>query len=285
MFAVAAAFVLPGAVACTTVPAGQTGVLVDSLGSPTVSGCQGPETMEWHPASDVHTYPSRQISWDATGAKDSETHPTRVTSNAKEPAELDVPYVITFDLAANCDQMKEFYREFGTKFGNWDDLLRYVVGQPAENVVVSSAQGFTWREIWNDEQVRIEFQKALAKALPEASKARTNGKAYFTNFQVTVMKPTLISESLRNSIASEQEGQAKAKAIEATGIAEANANKAAADARAAQAKAEAAQAEAEAAKQRATIAGYPDVETYLKAKAIERGITPYPSPIIAGIAK
>lgn len=280
--AIAVAAILPSAVACTSVPAGSQGVLVDTVGDPKVSGCQGPETLEFHPAADVKTYPSRQISWEATGEKDSEAKPTRVTSNAKEPAELDVPYVITFDMAANCDQLKEFYREFGTKYSDWNGLIRYVVGQPAENVVVTTAQKYTWREIWNDDKVRLEFQNALAAALPGVSKARTNGKEYFVNFQVMVMKPTLISEKLRESINAEQESQAKAKAIESQGVAEANAQKAAAEARTKQAEAEVAQARAEAEKQRAEIAGYPDVESYLKAKSIERGLTIYPSPVIAG---
>lgn len=279
----ATAAVLPSVVACTSVPAGSQGVLVDSVGDPKVSGCQGPETMEFHPFSDVNTYPSRQISWEATGEKDSEAKPTRVTSNAKEPAELDVPYIITFDMAGGCDQLKEFYREFGTKYSDWNGLLRYVVGQPAENVVVTTAQRYTWREIWNDDVVRAEFQKALADALPEVSKARTNGKVYFVNFQVMVMKPTLVSEQLRNYIAADQENQANAKAIEAKGVAEANAQKAAAEARTKQAEAEVAQARAEAEKKRAEIAGYPDVESYLRAQCIEKSpCTPWPSPIIAG---
>ena len=193
-----------------------------------------------------------------------------------------MPYIITFDLAANCDQLKEFYREFGTKYPDWNNLLRYVVGQPAENVVVSTAQQFTWRQIWNDDVIRAKFQQALTEALPKASQARTNGKTYFSNFQVTVMKPTLVSDQLRNAIAAEQEGQANAKAIEAKGVAEANAQKAAAEARTAQAEAEVKQAQAEAEKRRAEIAGYPDVDSYLRAQAIEKGITPWPSPIIAG---
>ncbi len=48
---------------------------------------------------------------------------------------------VTFDLTSDCDKLKEFHREFGTKYSGWlnsdgtvsegwKSLLRYVVGQP-----------------------------------------------------------------------------------------------------------------------------------------------------------
>ncbi|ASR86031.1 hypothetical protein SEQ_HALENA_48 [Mycobacterium phage Halena] len=280
-FALAAAVVAP-VVACTTVGPGETAVMVDSFGAPTVSGCQGPETFEFTPMSDAVKYPSRQISWDATGAEGAEAPPTRVTSNAAEPAELDVPYVITFDLTADCDELIEFHREFGTKYPDWHSLLRYVVGQPAENTVVSIAQKYTWAEIWNDDAKRVEFQKALTDTLPKATAARTNGKEFFKNFQVTVMKPVLLNDGLKNAIDIKQQAIAQAEADKARKVADAEAAEAAAKAREAQARAEKATAEAEAAKKREELSGYPNFDDYLREKAVEKGITPWPAPIIAG---
>jgi hypothetical protein len=86
----------------------------------------------------------------------------------------------------------------------WVNLLRYVVAQPAEQVLISVAQKYPWREIWNDEKVRIEFQNALRDALPGASKARTDGREFFTNFQVTVMKPDPVDDGLKEAIIAER---------------------------------------------------------------------------------
>lgn len=269
------------AVACTTVGPGETAVMVDSFGSPKVTGCQGPETFKFTPLSDAYMYPSRQISWDATGAPGAEAKPTKVVSNAKAPAELTVPYIITMDLTANCDDLKSFYREFAVKFDKngtspkgWVDLLRYVIGQPAENVVVSVAQKYEWRQIWNDENIRVEFQNALQKALPGVSKARTNGKEYFTNFQVTVMKPDVVDGNLKAAITEEQNAVAKANAAQKGAEAEVNA-----------AKAQTRVAEEQAKQRAAAIAGYPSVEAYLQSQAIQQGLNPFQPVIVPGMPK
>ncbi len=267
------------AVACTTVGPGETAVMVDSFGAPEVQGCQGPETWEFTPFEDGYLYPSRQISWDATGVDGAEAQPTKVVSNAKAPAELTVPYIITMDLTANCDDLKEFYREFAVKFDQsgtspkgWVDLLRYVIGQPAENVVVSVAQKYEWRQIWNDESIRVEFQNALREALPGVSKARTNGKEYFTNFQVTVMKPDVIDSNLKAAITEEQNAVAKANAAQKGAEAEVEA-----------AKAKTRVAEEQAKQRAAEVAGFPDADAYLRSKAIDAGLNPFQPVIVPGM--
>lgn len=282
----AAAAVGFGIVGCTSVGAGEMAVMVDSFGSPTVSGCQGPETWEFTPMSDAYKYPSRQISWDATGVEGAEAYPTLVVSNAEAPAELRVPYIVTMDLTTDCDQLKEFHREFGTKYkDDWNGLVRYVIGVPAEQTVISVAQGYTWRQIWNDEDARIAFQNALKERLPEASKARTNGKEYFRNFQVTVLKPDPVDQQLKDAIAAEQNAVAQARAAESKGVADAAAKEAAAEAEVKAAVAQTEVARQQAIQRRAEIAGYPSVEDYLKAKLIEGGGNPYQPVIVPGMPK
>ena len=259
-----------GQVAAAVVAVVVGGVILSSC-STKVDGCIEPENSAFNPPGGfkAYRYPSRQISWDATGSPDSEAPPTIVVSNASAPAELQVPVVITFDLTTNCDMLMDFHRDFGTKYQGWLDddglvttgwvnLLRYVIGQPAEQVLISVAQKYTWREIWNDEKVRIEFQNALRDALPGASKARTDGREFFTNFQVTVMKPDPVDEGLKEAIIAEQNA-ARAKA---------EAEKTAAQAQTELARQQALQKQAE-------IAGYPSADDYLRAKAIEAGQNPY----------
>ncbi|MGU3500733.1 membrane protease subunit, stomatin/prohibitin [Mycobacterium sp. C31M] len=279
--------------ACATqIGPGQTAVKVDDYvlipTDPKVEGCIEPETSEFNPPGGfkAYRYPSRQISWDATGSPDSEADPTIVVSNATAPAELRVPVVITFDLTTDCNMLMDFHRDFGTKYQGWLDddglvttgwvnLLRYAIGQPAEQVLISVAQKYTWREIWNDEKVRIEFQNALRDALPGASRSRTDGKEFFTNFQVTVMKPDPVDQGLKDAIIAEQKAIADARAAEAKGVADANAARAKAEADKAAAQAQTELARQVALQKQAEIAGYPDVDAYLRALAIENGQNPY----------
>lgn len=294
---VAAAFMLT---ACQTVsvPAGQTGVLVDDYTmiktDPVVFDCQKSETSEYYWNVRGFQYPSRQISWDATGQRNqagnlvAERDPYIVVSSSDAPAELRVPVVITFDLTSNCEDLKQFHRDFGTKYlpndedeiivdknDGWVNLLNYVIGQPAETTLLSISQKYNWRQIWNDEKVRIEYQKALQDALPAVSKARTNGKEYFTNFQVTVVKPDPVEPDLKNAIVAEQAAIAEARAAQAKGVADAEARKAKADADVIAAVAETDVARQKALQQRAEIEGFPDVRAYLEYKAIEAGRNPF----------
>ncbi|UVF61225.1 band-7-like membrane protein [Mycobacterium phage DuncansLeg] len=298
-FAVSALAVLPIVACSTSVPAGVTAVKVEDYAfiptDPTVEGCIKPETNEYNPIGGfkAYMYPARQISYDALDAPDAEAPATVVVSNASAPAELKVPVTVTFDLTQDCEQLKNFHRDFGTKYQGWlnddgsvsqgwKDLLNYVVGQPLQNTLVSIAQKYEWRKIWNDEAVRVEFQNALRETLPKVSRDRTDGVDYFTNFQVTVMKPDPVDANLKSAIIAEQNSIAQARAAEAKGVADANAAKAKAEADVAAAVAQTKVAEQEALKRAAEIRGYPDVDSYLKAVAIEKGITPWPSPVIAG---
>ena len=150
-----------------------------------------------------------------------------------------------------------------------------MIGQPAEQTLISVAQKYPWREIWNDEKVRIEFQEALRNALPNVSKARTDGKEFFTNFQVTVMKPDPVDAGLKEAIIAEQKAIADARAAEAKGVADANAARAKAEADKAAAQAQTELARQVALQKQAEISGYPSVDDYLKSKAIEAGQNPY----------
>lgn len=248
-----------------------------------MTGCISPETTQNEITNTVYWYPSRQISWDATGQQGSERGPYKVVSSAAAPGEMNVPVVVTMDLTRDCELLKEFHRDFGTKYQGWLkddgttsqgwlDLLNYAVGQPMEQTLVSIAQKYTWRQIWNDENVRIEFQAALQNGLEQASAKRTNGKAFFTNFNVTVLKPDPVDPALKEAINKEQ-----------SAVAQANADKAKANADLETAKAQTKVAEQQALQRQAEIAGFPDIDSYLKKLAIEQNLNPYQPVIVPGM--
>lgn len=283
------------AVGCSKVGAGQQAVEVDSFGSPTVSGCAKEETQVGTMTVDLFKYPARQISWDATNEAGAERGPYDVLS--KDQAYMKVPLTIQMDLTTDCEKLKQFHRDFGTKYQGWLDddgnvspgwvqLLTYVISQPAEIALLSISRNYDYQSIWNDDKVRVEYQDKLLSELPKESARRTGGVEYFTNFQVNVLKPYPADEKVRNAKASEISAAADAKAKEIAATSDANAREAAAKANESAANAERASAEAEARKKAAEIAGYGNgpeaVDAWLRDQCIKKApaCTPWPQPII-----
>lgn len=299
---IAGATVFPTVACSTSVGAGQQAVKVDDYAmiptDPTVEGCISAESNEYNPIGGfrAYMYPARQISYDANEDKDAEAPSTIVVSNAEAPAELRVPVTVTFDLTKDCDKLKQFHRDFGTKYQGWlnddgtvsqgwKDLLNYVIGQPLRNTLVSIAQKYPWRDIWNSEKVRAEFQQALTDTLPKVSKERTNNTDYFTNFAVTVMKPDVVDPGLKEAIVQQQKAIADAAATQAKGVADAQAAEAKANADVQASIAQTKVAEQQALQQQAEIRGYPDIDAYLKSIAIAQGQNPFQPVIVPGMPK
>lgn len=241
----------------------------------------------------VFKYPARQIAWNASN--DPNVKPNRgpyvVVASAKGAAEMDVPVSVTFDLTQDCSKLQKFHAEFASGYAGWlnDDgsesdgwkaLVAHVIGQPLQDTLNGVAQNYTWQQIWNDEQVRAEFRQEIDKNLPTASKARTNGVEYFSNFQVTVLKPTPVNAGLKAAIEEQQRLVQVAQGLQAQGVAQANADKAKAEADVAAAEAQTRAATQKALAQQAEISGYGNVDEYLKQLAIKQGLNPFQPQIV-----
>lgn len=287
MAAIAAAGLLS---ACGYVPveAGQRGVVQDGGlfpgVDPVLTECLEPETNSSQLFNTVFMYPARQISYEARTNEGSERGPFVVVSSAEEPAELEVPLTVTFDLTDDCDQLKDFHRKIGTKYqawvvkdgestdsGGWVSLLHYAIGEPTEVTLQRLAQRYTWREIWNDDEVRQQFEQELQNQLPTRIEQRVEGP-FIENVRVSVGKPDPVDDGLKAAIAEEQKA-----------VAQANAAREGAEARVAQAQAETREAEERAKQKAAEIAGYPSVDDYLKAQLINKGGNPYQPVIVPGM--
>ena len=279
-----------GLTACSSVPAGQQAVEVDSWGSPTVGNCVKEESQVGTFTVDLKRYPARAISWDANNDPGAERGPYLALSNPTAQAEMAIPVTITFDLTTDCEKLKQFHRDYGTKYQGWVDeqsgtsdgwnqLINYTVSQPAEQAVINVTQKYPWQKVWNDEGVRGEYKE---------SAARTGGVEYFTNFQVTVGKPYPTNESLRQSAEQQQANAAAAEAERIKLTAQADAEKAAAESQRDAAIAKKAAEEAQAQVRAAEIAGFGTgpgaVDAYLRnqCRRVETCHQYDPSPIIAG---
>lgn len=296
---VIAGLAMTGLAACSSVPAGQQAVEVDSFGSPKVSGCVKEETQTGTFTVDLKRYPARAISWDANNDPGAERGPYLALSNPSAQAEMAIPVTITFDLTTDCAKLMDFHRNYGTKYNGWVDeesgtsdgwikLITYTISQPAEQAVIAVTQKYPWQKVWNDETVRSEYKAALTAQLPKESAARTGGVEYFTNFQVTVGKPYPTNDQLRKSAEAQQANAAAAEAERIKLTSQADAERAAAESQRAAAEAQRAAEIAKANIVAAQIAGYgtgPEaVDAYLRAQCqANSNCHQYdPSPIIAG---
>lgn len=241
----------------------------------------------------VLKFPARQIAWNASNDPNAKPNrgPYVVVASAAAPAEMDVPVSVTFDLTQDCEKLKKFYSEFAAGYGGvlnedgsesdgWKALVNHVIGQPLQDTLNGVAQKYPWQKIWNDEEVRTEFRLEIDKQLPAASKARTNGTEYFSNFQVTVLKPTPVNAGLKAAIEEQQRVVQVAQAEQAKGVAEANATKAKAEAEVFAAEAQTKAAEQKALAQQAEINGYGSIDGYLRDLAIKQGLNPFQPQIV-----
>lgn len=238
--------------------------------------CVGKSTRDYNgPGDKYYLYPNSQRDFDATGGKNSDSGPITVVSS--DGQELLVPVTLNFDLKNDCETLRKFHENLGNRYhAYWDNgqessdipegwltVLDRVMAKPLDATLDRIAQKYPWRSVWNDPEVKAEMEEQLKQNI-ETLVNRKAGGEYFENFDVLIQKPDPKNQGLKEAVAAEQTNVAKAKAAEA---------QAKADVLTAQAQVAVARAQAE--KRQAEIAGYGDVNAYLRAQAIEKGINPY----------
>lgn len=300
--AVAAASMLTGC--AVSAQPGTVGVVVDDYAliptPPILLDCIPEMSQSTEVVNNVYFYPARDITYDAKDETGAERGSIVVVSNREAATEMKVPVTVRMNLTSDCELLKEFHRRIGTKFHawiasentgmesdtdqGWIAALNYIVGDPLQITLTRVAQQYSWRDIWNNETVRLDFEAQLNKDLPKAIKQRTsnnndadmsNDPDFFSNISISVLKPEPARDELKNTLASEQANVAKA-----------NSAKSAADAQVAQARAETVVAEERAKQQKAVIAGYPSVDDYLRSLLIDKGGNPWqPTWIVPGATR
>ena len=243
------------------------------------------------PGDGYYFYPTRQISYEASQEKNSERG--RFTVVSDDNAELYVPIRVTMQLDTKCETLRKFHEEIGARYnayiedGNdssdypqgWIDLLNDVVGKPLDATVDRVAQKYEWREVWNNEEVRVEMEDEIEKSIEGMVNAQSGGD-FFTDFTVLVNKPDPVNPALKDAIANEQ-----------TKVADGQAREAEAKADTAVAEAQEAVKRAEAANKRAEIEGYrldgmtnkEALEAYLESLRIAAGLnSEQPTYIVGG---
>jgi hypothetical protein len=229
----------------------------------------------WETNDSYYVFPTSEREWDATGKKNSDSAP--FTSVTKDNVVMQIPATVRLTIKTGCEDLKRFYAKFVRRYGaefetdgtyneQWETVMRKLVGDPADQTLDRIVQKYNWRNVWNDPKTKVAIEREFNERLSAKNSlmVQTAKGAYFEGISVLVGTPTPDRQELKDAVALEQQAVADAKSKEAE-----------ADARAAQARAELAVTEAQAAKRREAINGYPDVEAYLRAQAIKRGLNPW----------
>lgn len=228
-------------------------------------------------------YPANQRTLSFTGEQGSDRGSFSVVS--KDGVELQFPGNLQFLLNTDCDTLRAFHEKIGNRYKSYFEgdesegwvskVLPLYVAQPLQTALAGAASQYNWRELYNDPSVRVKVQESVTQNLPRVVNDQTEGEQeFFQGFVLTLQVPKP-PDALRDAITNEQ-----------TVVAQANAKAAQAGAQIAQAVAETRVAEEEAKKKAAQIAGFPDPDSYLKEKAIDKNLNPYQPVIVApGAAK
>lgn len=217
-------------------------------------------------------YPANQRTDDFTGGEGADRGPFNVVS--KDGVQMAFPGNLQFLLETECKTLRSFHEKIGNRYAAYFDgneskgwskkVLPLYIEQPLQTALSAAASQHNWRDLYNDPQVRIKVQQAVEESLPDFVNDQTEGsEQFFKNYVLTLQVPQPPDE-LKAAITREQ-----------TAVAEANAAKAQATAQVQQAIAETQVAEQRAKQKAAEIAGYPNIEAYLRAILIEKGGNPY----------
>lgn len=229
----------------------------------------------WQTNDNYYPFPTSEREWDATGGKGADSGP--FTAVTKDNVIMKVPVTVRFTIKTDCANLKKFYKNYVRRYGaefktngeyneQWVVLLRKLVRDPADQQLDRIVQKYNYRKVWNDPGTKAAIEKEFNERLSSHTSllVQTAKYSYFDGISVLIGTPILDNPQLASAIAREQQAVADAKSKEAEAVA-----------REAQARAEIAVKEAEAEKRAAVIAGYPSIEDYLKALAINRGLNPY----------
>jgi len=248
-----------------------------------VVGCEDASTRKVWTNDDYVKFPTSEREWDATGQSGSDSK--AFSSVTKDSVEMSIPVTIRFTLKTDCKTLKDFYNRYARRYDahfndsnsytdGWETLLRKLVADPADQTLDRIVQGYNWRDVWQNPQVKTDLEKQLNEALQSDSSlmVQTAKAQYFEGISVLIGSPQPKNAELKTAVAQEQTSVAKAQSEEAQAKADA-----------AKAQAQIAVSQAEAAKKRAEIDGFKSEDDYLKWFAIQNGQNPFqPTYIVSG---
>lgn len=129
-----------------------------------------------------------------------------IVALTKDNIELTTSGVVRFNLTDNCETLTLFHERIalkenafitdgsGTSEG-WQKVLQIYLFASLQRAVNEATQEFNWKELYNDVNVKATWEKRVSELLPRFVKQSMDGE-YFTNYSLTIQKPTLPQELL-----------------------------------------------------------------------------------------
>ncbi len=249
-----------------------------------VKGCTESSTRKFWTNDSYVKFPTSERYWEASQKKSTRDQ-GRYKSVTADNVVMLLPVTTRFTLKTDCDTLKEFYNKFARRMDahfessnsypdGWSNLISQLIGDPVDFTLDRIIQKYNWRDVWKNPETKTKIEKELTTILNASSNLliqTANGKQYFQHFSVIIGSPDPENPALKQAVAEEQ-----------TRVSQAQSEEAQARADAAKAEAQLAVSRAEAAKQRAAIAGYPNIQSYLKAMCIEKGCNPFQPTYLYG---
>lgn len=180
--------------------------------------CVPPGNKEWDGPQDKHiSYPAgqRTLRFDADKGADR----GMFTVNTKDPIELKVSGVITFELKVPrskddpaCKVFQAFHESIGNKYKNtidngettqrWIDFLNDYVAPSTQRALSDATQNLGWAPLYSDGKAKTDWEKSVLTTLPTYIKQAMGGD-FITIKSVTIQKPDL-PDDLANAIRATQ---------------------------------------------------------------------------------
>lgn len=221
-----------------------------------------------------------------------------ITVVSQDNTEMAIPVSVGLTLATDCETLRVFHEKIakrdkafwgGSDFPDdnhdgspdgWVKILKLYIGDTLDTALDRTSQKYSWRKLWNDPDTKVELERAVEANLSKEIDTRMGGH-FFNITDILIKKPEPMAQSLKDAIVAEQTAVAKANAAKA----EATAQEAASAAQLSAANAEREVAVAKAKTEAAVIEEQIRVmgqEAWLKKYGIDKGITPWPNPVVPG---
>ncbi len=186
-----------------------------SFSSKAFADCIKPSDRVWDGPGDGHfLYPAGQRTFSFTGRDGSESGPITVKTNDSQ--EMAVPGFVTFELTQDCDKLREFheqvgskYRAFSTESGEeskgWRQFLNDYIAVPLNSSMDKAALRTDWRTLYSSAEAQTRFEEYVKASLPREVQAAI-GDDFLTIKAVSIETP-MPSEGLRKGLEAREQAK------------------------------------------------------------------------------
>lgn len=226
-----------------------------------------------------YPYPTsqREAVWDGAnfnqGTNSADYGDLAVTDKDGNLASLKIK--VTFTLNTDCDVLRTFHEKIGRTrqayfnndgtYGNgWLWAMTNYIGSALEQEAKGAAIGYTVDDMWLNPGTREEISSAIEERIQNAVNEGMEGDEQFYNIGAVRVFGAEPDAAFKELYQERKAAAVRAETAEANKVAQIK-----------EAQAKTAVARQEALARRAEIAGYGNVDAYLKALMIEQGMNPY----------